>query len=97
MWVEQKSRKDSDGKRWHFCIWYALSAGVNAERVFFWDDQRENCGVVIFSAGGKHFSRLKQLIQKLAPDPALRQKHRRPLRFPLERHYSDYGGFPEEK
>ena len=96
MWVDQKSRKDSDGKSWHFRIWYALS--TSAERVFFWDDQKENCGVVIFPAGsGATFSRLRQLIEKLVADAALREKHRKPLSFPLERHYADYGAFPEEK
>jgi hypothetical protein len=101
MWVPQKSQRDQNGKRWHFCIWYSLSDVNRASRtirVFFWDDKKEDCGVVIIlSAGGTHFSRFKLLIKKLLADPALRKKHRRELRFPLERHYSDYGAFPEEK
>jgi hypothetical protein len=94
-WVDQKSRKDSDGNRWHFCIWYAMSP-EKAERVFFWDDEKENCGVVFFT-GATHFSKLKRLIEKLTADPALREKHRKALRFPLQRYYADYGVFPEEK
>lgn len=65
--------------------------------MFFWDDNKEHCGAVIFAAGrGTSIPRLKQLIDKLLADPALRDKHRKQLRFPLERHYSDYGAFPEE-
>jgi len=94
MWVDQKSRKDRDGKRWHFCVWYAVPT-AKLQRVFFWDDTMENCGVV-FSAGSTNFSRLKPVIEKLVADPSLREKHRKQLRFPLERHYSDYGAFPEE-
>ena len=72
MWVDQKSRKDRDGTLWHFCIWTALR--TDAERIFFWDDKKQNCGVVIFLTGhGKHFSRLKQLIEKLLADPAFRK------------------------
>jgi len=44
-----------------------------------------------------HSSRLKRLIEKLVADPTLRKKHRKQLQFPLERHYSEYGAFPEEK
>ncbi|HEX5211276.1 MAG TPA: hypothetical protein VFW22_06035 [Pseudolabrys sp.] len=96
MWVDQKARKDSDGKRWHFCIWYDLALlAAPPQRVFFWDDKKENCGVVFVSPSAS-FPRLKQLIDKLAADPALRDKHRKELRFPLQRHYSDYGAFPEE-
>ena len=101
MWIDQKPRKDSRGKRWHFCIWYPLSGGrelSTAQRLFFWDDKKENCGVVVHAAGrGQSFPRLKQLINKLVADPSLREKHRKDLRFPLERHYADYGAFPEEK
>ncbi|HTV35988.1 MAG TPA: hypothetical protein VMF12_06110 [Xanthobacteraceae bacterium] len=95
MWVDQKSRKDSDSKRWHFCIWYPMS-GEKAQRVFFWDDSKENCGVVFFPEP-TNFSRLRQAIEKLAADSTLREKHRKQLRFPLQRYYSDYGAFPEEK
>jgi hypothetical protein len=36
------------------------------------------------------------VIEKLVADPDLRAKHQRELRFPLERHYEEYGAFPEE-
>ena len=101
MWHDQKPRRDKDGKRWNFSIWYDVWTDGNvwsADRLFFWDDDKTFCGVVLFPRGSaKHFSRLKQLAEKLVSDPALRKQHRRELQFPLERHYSEYGAFPEEK
>jgi hypothetical protein len=67
----------------------------HVERVFFWDDKQEFCGVVLISPG-VHVSALHRLIQKLVAEPALREEHQRALRFPLERHYSEDGAFPEE-
>jgi hypothetical protein len=101
MWKDEQPRKDSSGKRWNFRIWYdswTADKPVMAERVFFWDDSKSHCGVVLFVTGSDvHFSRLKQFMGKLVADPALREQHRRDLHFPLERYYSDYGAFPEEK
>jgi hypothetical protein len=98
-WNQQnlnKPRKDKTGKRWNFRVWHDVCPQVgHVERVFFWDDKREFCGVVIVSPG-IHVSRLHALIQNLLADPALRKKHQRKLCFPLERHYSEYGAFPEE-
>jgi len=90
-----KPRKDKAGKKWNFRVWHDFSHTKHVERVFFWDDKREFCGVVLISPG-IHVSALRQLIQKLVADPALRKKHQRELRFPLERHYSEYGAFLEE-
>ncbi len=42
------------------------------------------------------YSRIKDLIDKLVADPALRELHKRKLGFPLERHYLGYPVFPEE-
>jgi hypothetical protein len=36
-------------------------------------------------------------MDKLVADPELREQYRRDLSFPLERYYSEYGAFPEEK
>ena len=77
-------------------MWHDSSPqGKHVERVFFWDDEQELCGVVLICPA-IHVSRLRSLIQKLVADPSLRAKHKRALRFPLERHYSEYGAFPEE-
>ena len=96
MWYEQKPRRDKNGKRWNFVIWSDLHGW--AERLFFWDDEQEFCGVILFPPGRDvYFKRLKQLMEKLVADSALRKQHRRDLQFPLERYYSEYGAFPEEK
>jgi len=66
-------------------------------RVFFWNDERDSSGIVLFPPGARtNFSALHNLIDKLAADPKLRAKHQRKLRFPLERYYSEYGALPEE-
>lgn len=68
-----------------------------AQRLFFWDDKKLSCGVVLFPPGREvHFSRLKQIVAKLVANPELRAEYERDLRFPLERHYSNYPVFPEE-
>ena len=90
-----KPRKDTSGKRWNFRVWHDVLQKCHVERVFFWDDKREFCGVVLVSPS-LHVSDLHGLIEKLLADPTLRAKHRRELRFPLERHCSEYGAFPEE-
>jgi hypothetical protein len=100
MWKDEPPQRDSTGKRWHFRIWYDVwteNKVLTAERVFFWDDTKSFCGVVVFPAGkAVHRSRLRALVRKLVSDPDLRNQYRRELHFPLERHYSDYGVFPEE-
>jgi len=103
MWHYQQPRKDAHGSRWNFRIWADVWTDARtkkvlmAERLFFWNDSKSRCGVVLFPAGSAvHFSRLKQMEEKLVADSALRKRYQRELRFPLERHYSQYGVFPEE-
>jgi hypothetical protein len=101
MWWDRqnlhKPRRDTRGKRWHFRVWHDVVPNGHAERVFFWDDSKEECGVVLLVAGKSvHVSKLHQLIDKLVSDRNFRERHRRDLSFPLERHYSEYGAFPEE-
>jgi hypothetical protein len=97
-----RPRKDKSGKRWNFRVWHEVwtedNVVVLAERIFFWDDKREFCGVVLLpkKVHGTHVSRLRSLIEKLVAEPGFRSQHKRDLKFPLERHYSDYGVFPEE-
>jgi hypothetical protein len=68
-----KPRKDKTGKRWNFRVWHDVCPRVgHVERVFFWDDKREFCGVVIVSPG-IHVSRLHALIQNLLADPVLQK------------------------
>lgn len=101
MWRPQQKRKDSTGKRWNFQIWsdvWTEDRGVViAGRVFFWDDSKSYCGVVIFPVGSNaNFKRYKALIEHLVANRSVREKYRRELCFPLERHYGGYGAFPEE-
>jgi hypothetical protein len=90
-----KPRRDKRGKRWNFRVWHGTYQGRHAERIFFWDDKREFCGVVLISPS-VHVSRLHQFIEKLVADPDFRAQHKRDISFPLERHFSEYGAFPEE-
>jgi hypothetical protein len=99
-WSDERPRRDKSGNRWNFCYWYAgaLSDPKNrAARLFFWDDQKSCCGVVLIPPDAtKPYSQLKSLIGKLVADAKLRRRHQRELQFPLEAHYSGYPAFPEE-
>jgi len=99
-WDHQNLNKphiDATGKRWNFRVWHDVASGGHAERIFFWDDRKEFCGVVVLPVGkAVHISKIKALIRKLVADPSLRTKFRREIQFPLERHYAEYGVFPEE-
>jgi hypothetical protein len=99
MWWEHhkldEARTDTRGTKWHFRVW--RDVGKHVARVFFWNDERDFTGIVLFPPGARtNFSALHGLIEKLVADPKLRAKHRRKLRFPLDRYYSEYGALPEE-
>lgn len=103
-WDDQnlnQSRKDKSGKRWNFRVWHEVWTDtkiLSAQRIFFWDDDKAWCGVVLLMPGSTvHISRLHRIIANLVADQTLREKYRRELHFPLERHYSKYGAFPEEQ
>jgi hypothetical protein len=69
-----------------------------AQRIFFWNEGKDVTGVVLLLPGKTlHISRLRTLIQKVVADQTFRDQYRRELNFPLERHYVDYGAFPEEQ
>jgi hypothetical protein len=92
-----KPRLDSFGTRWNFRVWHDVVDLHHVARVFFWDDARVSTGVMIMSKAARtDVAALHAMIQKLASDPDLRARHERELTFPLERHYSSYGAFPEE-
>lgn len=101
MWMDAYNlamfHRDKHGTKWNFRVWQEAINGKDVVRVFFWNEERDRCGVVWIPPGGRtDVSALHILIQKLVADPELRAKHRRELRFPLERYYSEYGAFPEE-
>lgn len=86
-------RKDKSGSEWSFRVWHC----DRAQRIFFWDDAKGESGVVLLLKGKTlHVSKIYQLIDKLTADPGLRKRHARELNFPLNRHYLEYGAFPEE-
>lgn len=102
MWWDEQNlaapRAGDDGKTWHFLVWHDVVARQHVARVFFWDERRTSTGVVLLPHSARtDVSALRSLIQKLAADSVLRARHLRELRFPLQRHYSDYGAFPEEQ
>jgi len=100
MWNEEKSRKDKSGKRWNFCYWYSRTfadSSRKAQRLFFWNDRKEVCGVVLFLPGATvRYSRIPDMIGKIVAHESVRKQYQRELRFPLEQHYSEFGTFPEE-
>ena len=99
-WSQERSRQDRSGKRWNFCYWYSgwsKDETRKAQRLFYWDDGRTDCGVVLFLPGSTvRYSRITDLINNLTSKSSLREQYRRRLSFPLEDHYSDFGAFPEE-
>jgi hypothetical protein len=99
----EKPRQDKSGKRWNFCYWqspFAFSGEEKkhkSQRLFFWDDEKELCGAVLFPSGHTvPYTRIKNLIIKLVAEPDLRAKYKREVQFPLERYYSTYPVFSEE-
>lgn len=86
---------DRLGTKWHFRVWHESIGTRQVARVFYWDEAQHFTGVVLLSET-PHVRSLHALIQKLVADSRLRTKHQRELLFPLERHYEQYGAFPEE-
>ena len=98
-WSPLKEKRDKDGKRWSFSYWVTVPSrsSVRAQRLFFWDDKHDEVGVVLLVGQAMQpYPYIHNLVEKLVSDPALRGKYSRELRFPLERHYAEFGAFPEE-
>lgn len=99
-WSPEKSRKDKSGKRWNFCYWYAGPFGdksLHGQRLFFWDDSKKACGVVLFLPGKTvRYSQVSDLMGKLVAHESFRKQYQRDILFPLEEHYTLFGAFPEE-
>jgi hypothetical protein len=94
----EKPRKDKDGKTWNFSYWYngASDPGLKVQRLFFWDDDHNECGVIVFTRGKTvPYTRVRNLISELVAKSTVRQKYQKDLAFPLERHYWDYTSFSE--
>jgi hypothetical protein len=95
MWPNEKQRQDTTGKCWNFH--YQYFGKEFGQRLFFWDEEFAECGVLLFTAGKmKPYSAIQNLIDKLVADSALRKKYARELRHPYKRYYAEFGAFPEE-
>jgi hypothetical protein len=99
-WDEEKPRQGKNGERWSFTYWHLVWTSdrtKSAQRLFFWNQDKSECGVVILPPGKTmHYARIRSLIEKLVADQQLRKKYKRDIEFPLERHYPEYGAFSEE-
>jgi hypothetical protein len=92
MWWTQsnldKPRRDKRGRLWHFRVWYDFRDGLSTQRIYFWDNDHKEMGVVeLVGDQTLDVSRLRQRIAKLVSSPEYRQRFHRELRFPIERHY----------
>lgn len=98
-WTPLQARRDKSGKRWNFSYWYTGSSlgHSKAQRLFFWDDRHKDAGFVLLAGErSQPYSSIRNLVDKLVAHPEVRERYRRELRFPLERHYAEFGSFPEE-
>lgn len=96
-WESLAVRQDRSGKRWNFSYWHTVLSPLKAQRLFFWDDEFKQSGVVLFQGGAtRPYGQIRNLVDELVADQELRTKHHRELRFPLKRHYAEFGAFPEE-
>lgn len=99
-WSDERHFQDRSGERWNFRYWYSgwsRDHTKKAQRLFFWNDSKNICGVIVLLPGRTQpYSRLLSLMKELTAKAELRERYRRQLRFPLERYYSEFGSLEEE-
>ena len=79
---------DKSGRRWHFLVWHGHLDGRYLQRIFFWCEDFSETGILELSEDQTlHVRKLRQRISMLAKDPEYRRRFKRPLQFPIERHY----------
>ena len=84
----EKPRHDSLGHLWHFRVWHDYAGGLYRQRIFFWNGERSETGLVELKGDQiLHITRLKQRIAKLVHNRMYRQQFRCTLTFPVERYY----------
>lgn len=90
-WNGQNLKKpvsDSSGHIWHFRVWHDRVDGVDIQRIFFWNADKTETGILALRSDlTLNITRLKQRIAKIARDKTYRQQFRCTLAFPVERHY----------
>jgi hypothetical protein len=83
-----EKRVDSTGREWQFRVWVDFVNGRPVQRIFFWNKERTDSGILEFKGDQTlHIRRIRDRISKLVKDAEYRGRYRRPLRFPVERHY----------
>jgi hypothetical protein len=70
---------------------------IKAQRLFFWNQSKSFCGVIVLLPGRTQpYQRLLGLMKELTARAELRERYRLQLKFPLERYYSEFGSLEEE-
>jgi hypothetical protein len=92
MWIKQVGLRESiEGKKgtiWHFRYWSDLTGKAYKQRIFFWDDNYTNTGMMEFMGDQTiHWSRIKDRVIKLANEKEYREKFICELKFPVEKNY----------
>jgi hypothetical protein len=89
----EKPVLDSAGKPWNFRVWYDFIDGMQMQRIFFWDENKQETGIVEFQRDqALDHKKIKQRILKIVHDPEYRKKYLCKLKFPVERFYGEYKG-----
>ena len=81
---------DKGGNPWYFRVWHDILDGNEYQKIFFWNEDRSQTGVLeLTNDQVLHVRKIKQRMAKLAKDPTYRSRFLKPLEFPIERFYSD--------
>jgi hypothetical protein len=81
-------RRVATGQVRHVRVWHDFVGGTYHQRIYYWNEERTESGIVPFDRDGTlHVRQLRQRIQRLLSDPAYRGRYSRPLSFPVEQHY----------
>ena len=84
----ERPRKDPKGNIWHFRVWHDSINDVYIQRIFFWNDEKTETGIMELSADKVlHISKIKQRMVKILADPEYRKQFYKELYFPIEKHY----------
>jgi len=86
-----QARADRSGRKWHFRVWHDWVDGTYIQRVFFWDEDREETGLVEFQGSSTlHVRKIKDVIARLVTKADFRRRHAVRLEFPVEKRYATY-------
>jgi hypothetical protein len=93
-----RSKQDKQGKKWNFSYWHTgIFTPIRAQRLFFWDDDRTETGVLTWvGPATRRYTEIAKIAEKLAREPNFRRLNLRDLRFPLDRYYGEFGSFADE-